>query len=111
MVEGNLDFIVSRCSLESHKFLAAWGDFASTLEDALSTMALPLYGETNAMGSTLAGEDKDKFNRLTEAESSTKSSYESWICYFDEDEGSCSEDRMYMFLHGSTRSSFSKIQA
>lgn len=51
-------------------------------------MALPLYGEFNVMGSTLVGEDKDKLQRLMEASSSIKSSYASWIHYFNKGEGS-----------------------
>lgn len=64
------------------------GEFALTLKDFISTMALPLYGETNTMGLTLEGENKDKLQLLIEAASSTKSSYTSWIQYFDEEEAS-----------------------
>lgn len=39
------------------------------------------------MGSTLVGEDKDKLQQLTEATSSTKSSYASWLRYFNEGDG------------------------
>lgn len=49
--------------------------FVSTLEDVLNIMTLSLYGETNAISSTLIGEHKGKLPQLTEAASSTESSY------------------------------------
>lgn len=46
-------------------------------------MPLPLYGEANGISSTVAGEGKDKHQRLIEAGSSTKSLFASWIYNFD----------------------------
>lgn len=51
-------------------------------------MALPLYDEANAVDLTPVGEDKGRLQHLRAVASSTKSSYSSWICYFDEGEGS-----------------------
>lgn len=58
-VHEDLEFLVSRWCVESHKF--CWlGRVGPTLEDVLNLMALPLYGETNTMGVTFEGEDEDK---------------------------------------------------
>lgn len=58
------------------------GEFVPTLKDDLNIIALPLYGEGNAMGSKLVGEDKDRLQLLMEATSSTKSSYSLWVRYW-----------------------------
>lgn len=51
----------SRWSVESHTFVAAWGDFRPMLEDVLNLMALPLYEETNAKSVSFKEEaDEDK---------------------------------------------------
>lgn len=50
---NDLEFLVSRWSVESHTPVSAWGEFRATLEDVLNIMALPPYGEAKAMGSTL----------------------------------------------------------
>lgn len=85
-VQGDLEILISRCSVESHTFGAAWGEFVLILEDVLNNMALPLYGETNAMGSMFMAEDEDNLRQLTEASSFSISLYSSWINYFDEGE-------------------------
>lgn len=50
---GDLEFLVSRWSVESHTFVTMWADSRPTLKDVLNIMALLLNRETNAMGSTL----------------------------------------------------------
>lgn len=60
------------------------GGVHTTLEDVL-TLWRCLYMEI--LGSTYARVDKEKLQRLTEMASS-KSSYSSWIHYFDDGEGS-----------------------
>lgn len=57
----DLELLVSRWSVESHTFVAAWGKLGLTLEEVLNLMALPLYKEANAMGLILEGEEEDKF--------------------------------------------------
>lgn len=51
-----LEFLVSRWSVESQRFITAWGEFGPTLEDVLNVMALPLYRNMNAMGATFEKE-------------------------------------------------------
>lgn len=69
--------------MESYTFIAAWGKFGPMLEDVLNLMALAIYGEVNAMGMILEGDDEDKLQWLTaaighyKAASSSKSMYES----------------------------------
>lgn len=59
-------------------------------------MALSLYEEANSMGTEFEGEDEDNLQGLvaaichSKATSSSKSTYLSWIRYFDKGEGSCS---------------------
>lgn len=61
-----------------------------TLEDVLNLIALSLYGETNTLRLMLKEEDEDKLQRLiastvlSKAPTSSKSTYVSWIRYFDE---------------------------
>lgn len=70
------------------------GGLGLTLEDVLSLMALPLYGETKAVCTMFEGEDEEKLQWLiatvshSKATSSSKSTYVSWIPYFDEGKGS-----------------------
>lgn len=72
------------------------GKFGPTLEDVLNLIALPLYGETNAIGATSKEEDEDKLQWLVAsighsmATSSSKFVYASWIL-FDKGDGSYSE--------------------
>lgn len=52
---GDLEFLVSRWSMESHTFVVAWGEFTPTVEDVLNIF----YGKTKAMGPMLVREDQD----------------------------------------------------
>lgn len=89
MVHEDLELLVSSWSVESHMLLPE-KEFGPTLEDVLNLMTLPLYRETNSMSLTFKGEDEDKLQQLTvaighsSAISSSKSTYASWISYFDE---------------------------
>lgn len=66
-----------------------------TLKDVLSFMALPLYGESNAMGLIYEGENDDNLQGLMLLLVIPRSClptnlHVSWIQYFDEGNGSCS---------------------
>lgn len=73
--------------MESHTFVAAYEDFALTLEDVLDIMSLPLYGDSGVLDSTLIEEDMKRVQQLTKVASS-HSSYTSWVHYFSACEGS-----------------------
>lgn len=60
--------------MESHKFLATWGEFIPTLEDVASLTMLPLFGEMNAIGIVLKEGDQTKLKHLTIAMATLKTS-------------------------------------
>lgn len=41
-----MEFLVSRLSIESHTFIAAWDEFCLILEDVVFLTGLPLFEET-----------------------------------------------------------------
>lgn len=45
----DLAFLVSRWSLSSHTFLAAWGEFCPSLEDMVMFTGLPIFGNYHVM--------------------------------------------------------------
>lgn len=49
---GDLEFLISRWSTESHTSLAAWGEFGPTLEDALLDNVASVH-ETHATNMVL----------------------------------------------------------
>lgn len=57
--QGDLEFLFLRWSVKSHTFVVVCREFASTLEDVLKNITLPLCGETKVMSSNI-GDDKDK---------------------------------------------------
>lgn len=71
-------FLISRWSNESHKFLDAWGEFTHS-----------------TIGIFLKGDDEAKIYNLTfvvtASQISGKSTYASWLRYFDEVEGNRNE--------------------
>lgn len=56
----DLKLSVSRWSVESRTVCCCLERVRLTLKDVLNTMALPLYGETNAMGLTCKRESEDR---------------------------------------------------
>lgn len=64
----DLEFLISRWSIESHIFVAAWGEFGPTLEDVVVLTGLPVFGEVQAINvadDSSAGLDVDGEIRLT----------------------------------------------
>lgn len=57
---GDLEFLISRWSIENYTFVAAWGKFAPTLEDVFDSAMLPLFGDAYAIWIVLDEEDKEK---------------------------------------------------
>lgn len=47
---GDLEFLISRWRIESHIFVAAWGEFGPTFEDVLALAKLPLFRVSHDMG-------------------------------------------------------------
>lgn len=45
----DLEFLISRWSIESHTFVAAWGGFGRTLEDVVVLTGLPIFRESRAI--------------------------------------------------------------
>lgn len=85
----DLEVLLSRRIIKTHTFVVAWGKFTPTLEDVLCRTHLPIFYEENVMG--IEGET-DGINKkylaavMIVSRSSRKSTYSSWIRYFDEEE-------------------------
>lgn len=83
-----LEFLVLRWSIESHTFVAKWGEFTPTLADLLNGFAFIRWGQWNRSDAGKGWQGQVAASGSGNA--STKSSYSSWIRYFDKGEGSCS---------------------
>lgn len=42
---GDLEFLISRWSIEMHTFIPSWGEFSLTLEDVCVLTSLPIIGD------------------------------------------------------------------
>lgn len=68
----DLEFFISRWSIESHTFVTSWGEFCPTLEDVVVLTGLPLFGEAKTIttpgsfGAVLSEEDEVKLILLNE---------------------------------------------
>lgn len=66
-------------------------EFVHTLEDMAVLTMLPIYTKKNAMGVVLGENENWKLEYLTYATSASKptskATYASWICFFDERRG------------------------
>lgn len=99
---ANLEFLMSRWSIETHTFLASWGGFFLALEDVAMLTSLPLFDEAHATGVMLKGEDQKKADYLTKSLSSSnhstnKATYLSWVKYFNEGDGRYSPFQFELF--------------
>lgn len=45
----NMEFIMSRWSIESHAFIVAWGEFCLTLEDVVILTGLSIFREARTI--------------------------------------------------------------
>lgn len=44
-----LAFLLSRWSVNTHTFVAAWGEFSSSLEDVTLLIGLPVFGNVQVL--------------------------------------------------------------
>lgn len=74
----DLEFLISRWSIESHTFIAAWGEFGLTLEDVVVLAGLPVCGDSRAIvmpgdsSTKLDEEGKIRLGLLNEALTESK---------------------------------------
>lgn len=71
---GDFELLLSRCTIETHTFMAAWGEFALMLEDVAAITRLSLVEDKNAMAIVLEGHDEMTLQLLTSTLSSSKTS-------------------------------------
>lgn len=45
----DLEFLISRWSVESPTFIASWGESCPTLKDVVVLTSLPIFGESRAI--------------------------------------------------------------
>lgn len=105
----DLELLISRWSIESHIFVAAWGEFGPTLEDVVVLTGLPVFGEVQAINvadDSSARLDVDGEIRLTllnEALATSKhegkSTYSTWVSFFTNGPGIASEVRVRQCYH------------
>lgn len=57
---GDLELLVSRCSIEKHTFVTSWGVFILTPEDILLMFHLPLFADEDAMSIVLYGVEEKR---------------------------------------------------
>lgn len=55
-----MELLVSRWSVESHIFIAVWGNSVQLLEDVAILTTLPLYKERNGIDMALGDNDTKK---------------------------------------------------
>lgn len=82
---ADLEFLISRWSMETHTFFISWGEFTSTLEDVSVMFRLPVLADTGTMALALSNREKEKAKILNAAlRLSSKSIYTSRAryCYF-----------------------------
>lgn len=60
--EGDIEFLVSHWSTESHTFIVALGEFGPTLKDVSGLTMLPLFGDVHVTG--VVDEDRKKLDFL-----------------------------------------------
>lgn len=104
----DLEFLISRWSVESHTFVAAWEEFELTLEDVVVLTGLPVFGEVQAINvadDSSAGLDVDGEIRLTllsealvASKHKGKSTYSTWVSFFTSGPGVASEVRIEAML-------------
>lgn len=104
----DLEFLISRWSIESHTFVAAWGELYPTLEDVAGLTGLSIFGESRAIAMPrdldvkLDEEGEIRLGLLNEALSDSKhkgkSTYTTWANYFTEGPGAVSEVRLEAML-------------
>lgn len=63
----DLEFLMSRRSVETHIFVSAWGEFTPSLKDVAMLMSLPFFGEAHSTGVTLKEKDQKKVDYLTKS--------------------------------------------
>lgn len=74
----DLEFLISRWSIETHTFVTAWRDICPTIEDVVVLIDLPLFGEVKIIampgsyGVVLSEGDEVKLILLNEALSNSK---------------------------------------
>lgn len=73
----DLEFLVSCWSVESHTFIALWGEFGPTLEDVMNLSTLHFFGDVHDMGMLFGEGDVDKLQQLTFAIEASKVSSKS----------------------------------
>lgn len=85
----DLEFLVLRWSIETHTFVASWGEFGPTLEDVVALMSLPLFGDAQVTHFKFMDKDSKvrhdaltQFLQKTKYRASKKSTYLTWASYF-----------------------------
>lgn len=104
----DLEFFISRWSVESHTFVAAWGEFGPTLEDVVVLIGLPVFGEVEAIAISndssvkLDDEGEIRLSLLNEAlvasKHKGKSTYNSWVSFFTSGPGEANEVKVEAML-------------
>lgn len=110
----DLEFLMPQWSTKTHTFLTSWGEFSPSTEDVAMLILLPLFGEAHAIGVALSEEDQKKVELLNKSLSSSKylsnkTTYLSWVKYFDEGVGRNSQFQIEAFLACGSCTLFSQI--
>ena len=61
-------YVISRWSVQTHTFIAAWGEFAPTLEDVYVLFKLSEFGKTDITTFMASQEEEDVISELSEEE-------------------------------------------
>lgn len=81
---GDLEFLISRWSIEIHTFKATCGEFGPALEKTISALTvLPLFAGTHPTGVVLDEDDKEKLDFLNDALLAFKPAWEGYISHMD----------------------------
>lgn len=97
----DLAFLISRWSSYSHTFIAAWGEFCPSLEDVFMLTGLSTFGDYHTVD---ALDDEGErllallHKTMSNAKSSNKGTYLSWLTYFIKGAGLNSEVQLAAFF-------------
>lgn len=101
----DFEFLMLRWSIETHTFVASWGEFGPTLEDVVALTLLPLFGDAQVAHFKLTDKDSKvrhdaltQFLQKTKYGASKKSTYLTWASYFVDGAGKDSPFQLEAFL-------------
>lgn len=101
----DFEFLMLRWSIETHTFVASWGEFGPTLEDVVALTSLPLLGDAQVAHFKLTDKDSKvrhdaltQFLQKTKYGASKKSTYLTWASYFVDGAGKDSPFQLEAFL-------------